>query len=111
MSQEDEDALMSQAVFAKYGFKIGDFVEALRPKKGGTTGHGYDPNGVRFIVGMADPPYGSLFWVKDVRNGKATGRQFREYASRLRPLAGGVLAQMAFQPPPQRPSQERPQGS
>ena len=103
MSPEEEEALLSQAMFAKHGFKIGDFVEALRPK----SGRDYEPNGVRFVVGVADPPYGALFWVKYVKNGRAFGRRYREYSTRLRPLAGGVLAQMVFDPPRRRPSREQ----
>lgn len=99
MSPDEEEDLFARLMFEKLGFRIGDFVQCHKPR---TDRHGIsydDPDGLRYIVGVADPPFCELFWVKHVHNGKPYGRQYREYGTRLTPLEGGPLAQMAFEVP------------
>ena len=108
MSPDEEEELLSKAMFEKLGFRVGEVVQAVKPRLDRLY-HRYDePIGFRYVVGIADPPYCELFWVRDVRDRKPYGRKFREYATRLRPLEGGALVQMTFEAPRRRTRQGRP---
>jgi hypothetical protein len=106
MSPEEESELLGRVMFEKLGFRIGDFVQAFRPRVDREWRRFDEPSGLRYVLGVADPPYCELFWVKHVRNGKPFGRKYREYGTRLRPLEGGPLVQMVFEDPQRRPQQD-----
>lgn len=105
MSPEEEEDLLGRVMFEKLGFRIGDFVQAFRPRTDRLWHRYEEPDGLRYVVGIADPPHCDLLWVKYVRNGRPYGRRHREYGTRLKALEGGALVQMTFQvPKKQRPT-------